>query len=89
MNKTFINIIYLGGIILSYNMGLYTDRMYSRYNIFIKTKKNINNNVLILDEFKQDDLKFKTKHTDINIVLNNLRTKLINIKKLTENKWIL
>ena len=51
MNNTFINIIYLGGIILSYNIGLYTNRLYHKYNNFINTKYN----VLRLQELENDN----------------------------------
>lgn len=91
MNNTFINIIYLGGIILSYNIGLYTNRLYHKYNNFINTK----NNVLRLqelendNELKKNDKNFEKELNDMRLILNNLKARLNNINKLTKDKWIL
>lgn len=87
MNNTFINIIYLGGIILSYNIGLYTNRLYH----IINTK----NNVLRLqelendNELKKNDKNFEKELNDMRLILNNLKARLNNINKLTKDKWIL
>tara|TARA_B100000029_G_scaffold423898_1_gene431335 strand:- start:169 stop:417 length:249 start_codon:yes stop_codon:yes gene_type:complete len=80
------NLPYLGCIILSFNMYFYTYKLYkTRCNGVIKNNKqklNQNNEQKLIEE-NNDEIK------NIKIFLNDLETKLINIKKLTENKWIL
>ena len=94
MNKTYFNLIYMGGIIISYNIGFYTHKLYkTRCNGAMKNKQKLNYNIFELKEFNNNQIdsnyNFNNEIHNMKTVLNDLETKLQNIKKLTEDKWTL